>query len=72
MKILVERLTADPEELQFEGDSAWWRSFVPPDHALPSELPEPFRIALRAHRMGEVARLRAQHGVHQLLLLALL
>lgn len=53
MKILVERLDATPQAFEFTADTGWWRSHVSPGQDLPAELPEPFRIAVRAHLMGE-------------------
>jgi uncharacterized protein len=53
MKIPVERLDATPQAFEFSADTGWWRSAVAPGPGLPAELPEPFRIVLRGHRMGE-------------------
>lgn len=53
MKILVERLSTSPTELQFEGDAIWWASAAPEAADLPRELAEPFRFEVSAYRMGE-------------------
>jgi uncharacterized protein len=53
MKIPVDRLTSTPTPFVFEGDSPWWQSAIPPRRDLPREFAEPFRFAIRAHRMGE-------------------
>jgi len=53
MKILVDRLTATPTPFHFEVGSGWWRQHVPRQPDLPSELTVPFRIDVRAHRVGE-------------------
>lgn len=53
MKIALERLAETPTPFEFEGGGAWWRGSMPPHRDLPSELEEPFRITLQAHRIGE-------------------
>ena len=53
MKILVDRLTDTPCSYRFKADAGWWRRGMPAAIRLPGELAEPFRIALRAHRMAE-------------------
>ena len=53
MKILVERLTTTPTLFEFEADTGWWRAFMSAQRDLPSELEEPLRFRLHAHRMGQ-------------------
>jgi uncharacterized protein len=53
MKIPVDRLTDSPASFRFQGDSAWWRSALPPESGLPGELAEPLEFSCRVHRMGE-------------------
>ncbi len=53
MKIAVDRLTASPQAFDFEAGSSWWRSVVPGDRHLPSELAEPLRMSVSAYRMGD-------------------
>jgi uncharacterized protein len=53
VKIAVDRLTASPQAFDFEAGTAWWRSVVPADRALPAELDEPLRVGVSAYRVGE-------------------
>jgi uncharacterized protein len=52
-KIPVERLTPTPTAYDLEGDAAWWARLLASGLELPREPVQPFRFALRAHRMGE-------------------
>jgi uncharacterized protein len=60
MKILVDRLTDTPALFEFEGDTTWWRSRMPPQRGVPDELGEAFRIVCRAHHMGRDLYLEGQ------------
>ncbi len=53
MKIPVERITATPQHLSFEGNSHWWNASIPAEHGLSLELDRPFAIECDVHLMGE-------------------
>lgn len=53
MKILVERITATPQHLSFEGNHHWWSASIPAEHGLSLALDRPFAIECDIHTMGE-------------------
>ena len=53
MKILVERITASPQHLEFEGNTRWWNARMPPLHGLPPQLNRPFAIDCEVYAMAE-------------------
>ncbi|MCG8590366.1 MAG: DUF177 domain-containing protein [Proteobacteria bacterium] len=53
MKISVDRLTATPQEQDFEASAAWLKEWSLAQREPERTVLEPFRFALRAHTMGE-------------------
>ena len=53
MKLLVDRLSATPRELAFEGDAAWWRELGRPENEVEPRLAGAVRVRIHAPKMGE-------------------
>ncbi|MEN8181469.1 MAG: DUF177 domain-containing protein [Myxococcota bacterium] len=53
MRLLVDRLSDSPAELQFEPSAAWWQEARAAIPELPEEALDTLHFAVRAHRMGE-------------------
>lgn len=53
MQILVERITATPQHLSFEGNTHWWNAGIPAERGLSRELDRPFAIECDVYTMGE-------------------
>jgi len=52
MKLLVDHLSAIPEQHAFETDSRWWERPAAGEVGLAGHLVEPFCVEIEAHAMG--------------------